>query len=211
MLSSTTLAVSMLLGISAPSCSGAHALEVGVVAVHQPIAEGEALRVADVEELARRSGRALRHRPLGFYTGGFGQTILIDREVRTAQSGECSNVTIVTVQLFLTNRVIEVANDVVAVGCQREVVWDHYRKHAAADDVVLSQYVQPVTIALRQAWSEMQDLLPPDGNTDTERLKNVVQIVLEKELQDYDQIRAKALTDVDNTPNIDELLCGRKA
>lgn len=207
---STALVVSLLMGASTPSCSGPPALEVGVAAIHESITERETYEVSEVEDLARRSRRTLRHRPLGFYTGGFGQEIFIDRENRTNVDGVCNNWTMITVRLHLTHRLIEVASDLKSKGCRPEVVWEHYRKHAAADDTVLSRYVQPVTSALETAWPELQSLLMQDVGNDAASLEDVVKSIIDRELQGYDQIRAAAFADVDSPEEVEKLLCERK-
>jgi hypothetical protein len=157
---------------------------------------------------ARTCGHTLCHRVLGFYVGGFGQEIRIDREPRISPDGNnCDSLVTVSVHLSLTNRIIEVANDLESQGCRREVAWEHYRKHAAADDAVLSQYVQPVTVALQTAWPEMQDLLGQGSDNDMAALKTVIQSLLAKALQDYDQVRAEAFSAVDNPEEANNLVC----
>lgn len=203
------IAAALLVGASTPPCSGPPDLEVEVVVTHEPIIERQTYRVAEIEELARLSGRVLRHQPLGFYTGGFGQTILVEQEQRSPRDGMCSTITIITVQLYLTNRLIEVARDLEIEGCRPEIVREHYRKRAAADDTVLSRYVHPVTIALQTARPQIQSLLRQGDASDTS-IKVAVGRILERALERYDQVRADAFADVDSAEEIEKMLCEQK-
>jgi len=182
-----------------------------VVALHGPVSEQTSYRRAEVQELARRSGLPLRHEPLGFYIGGFGQEILIDSERRTSTDGtRCDYLTTVTVRIYLINRLIEIASDLEVYRCKPEAVLQHYRMHAIADDMVLSRYVQPLNDALREAWPRMESKLGQSGNNDIPGLRVAVQKLLEEVLRDYDPARAGALAAVDNPKEIENLACGSR-
>lgn len=115
-----------------------------------------------------------------------------------------------TVRLSLVDRVIEVASDLEGRGCSLPAVLRHYRKHAAADDVVLSQFVQVTTRALRDAWPKMQDRLGPNGGNDELGLRSIVETVLDRTLHDYKRVRTGALAAVDTSEEMESLACGSR-
>lgn len=203
--------MSWLVGASPAACAEPPHIATSVAAVHGPVMEQASYGVSDLQEMARRSGLPLRHATLGFYIGDFGQEILVDTARRASPDGSrCGYLTTVTVRLFLANRLVEVADDLDSRGCQAAAVLQHYRKHAGADDLVLSRYVQSVTRALEDAWPQMRTKLGPSGDNDEPGLRGVVRVVLDGALRDYDRVRTETIAAVDTPNEVESLTCGSR-
>lgn len=200
-----------LANASPEACSAPPRIASSVAALHSPVTEQASYNLAEIQEMARKSGLPLRHATLGFYIGSLSPEILTSTERRTNGDGSvCGYLTTVTVRLSLVGRLVEVANDLEGHGCNSEAVLRHYRKHAAADDAVLSQFVQRVNQALRDAWLQMQSKLGTNGGKDELGLKGVVETVLDQVLQDYKPVRTETLAAVDSPEEMESLACGSR-
>lgn len=203
--------ISWLVGASPTACAEPPHVATSVAALHGPVMEQASYGVANLEEMARKSGLPLRHATLGFYIGDFGQEILVDTARRASPDGNrCGYLTTVTVRLFLANRLVEVADDLDSRGCRAAAVRQHYHKHAGADDLVLSRYVQSVTQALQNAWPQMRTKLGPSGDNDEPGLRDVVRVVLDGALRDYDRVRTETIAAVDTPKEVESLICGSR-
>ena len=194
------------------ACMEPPRLESGVLAYHGPIEERADYDLAQIRKLAQTGDKPLPHAPLGFYIGGLSQDVAIKTERQASPDGsKCDYLTTVTVRLSLVDRVIEVAADFDSNDCERTAVLKHYRRHAAADDRVLSVYVQTVNKVLRKAWPRMAAKLNPLGQPDDDGIRRVVQGILGQGLKFYKSIRAEADAAVDSPTEVESLACGSKS
>jgi len=140
-----TAALSVLASVSV--CSGPTHATYDVVAAHGPVDVSTDMTLAQIAELANRTGRIGRHLPFGFYVGGFGYTAITD--VSVPSKTECSEQVRVTVALMLVDRHIEIGKELKANPCLFSLVRDHYRRHAASDDAVLTEFARSLEAALK--------------------------------------------------------------
>lgn len=200
-----------LAGSPSVGCTEPPRIASGVLAYHGPVTERSDYDLSQIRELANRSNRPLQHAPLGFYIGSLSQDIIVGTERQASPDGSrCDYLTTVTVQLSLVDRVIQMATDLDGNGCELPAVLKHYQKHAAADDRVLSQYVQAVDKGLKDAWPLMAAKLSPPGHPDEDGIRQVVQNVLNRVFKDYKAVRAEANAAVDGTAEVATLVCGSK-
>ncbi len=184
----------------------------GVLAYHGPIEERADYDLVTIRRLAQRSDKPLPHAPLGFYIGTLSQDVVVETERQASPDGsKCEYLTTVTVRLSLVDRVIEVAADLDRNGCKRAAVLKHYRQHAAADDRVLSIYVQTVNKVLRKAWSRMAAKFSPLGQPDDDGIRRVVQGILGQGAKFYKSIHTEADAAVDSSAEVESLACGSKS
>lgn len=175
----------------------------GVAALHGEVLESETFTLAEIREMARRSGQALAHPPLGFYIAGFGHGYDVRTVVETSPDGaRCGTLTTVTVRLVLTDRAVVLARDLSEHGCDREAVARHYRKHAAADDRAVSEGVQVLNKALAAAWPVIRERLPLSGAPDEADLRAVMEPVIAKPMAAVEQGRAAAIAKVDTAEEV---------
>lgn len=208
----TLLQLLWLTGAPPGSCTEPPRIASGVLALHGPVDEKSDYRLADIRELAQRSGKPLPHAPLGFYIAGLGHEIVVGTERQASPDGSrCDYLTTVTVRLSLVNRVIQVAADLDANGCNRDVALNHYLKHATADDRVLSQYVQTVNRALRDAWPQMSAKLHPSGHPDEDGVRQIAENVINQASDDFKPIRADAIATVDSPTEVKAVTCSSGA
>lgn len=208
---STLLQLLWLIGSSPVSCMEPPRIASGVLAYHGPVEERADYDLAQIRKLAKRSDKPLPHAPLGFYIGALSQKVVVGTERQASPDGSrCDYLTTVTVRLSLVDRLIEVAADLDGNDCKRAVVLKHYQKHAAADDRVLSLYVQTVNKVLRDAWPLMAAKLNPLGYPDENGIRQVVHDVLNRVFEKYEPIREEADAAVDNPNEVQALACGSK-
>lgn len=208
---STLLQLLWLVGSPPGSCTEPPRVASRVLAYHESVEERTDYNLAQIRELAQRNGKPSPHAPLGFYLGGLGEAIALETERQASPDGSrCDYLTTVTVQLSLVDRIVQVAADLDSTGCDRTAVHDHYLKHAAADDRALSQYVQTVSKALRDAWPLITAKLSLSGHPDEVGLRQVVRNVLDRTSEDFRPVRQEAIAAVDDPYEIQTLACASK-
>lgn len=125
---------------------------------------------------------------------------------RTSPDGSrCGYLTTVTVRLALVNRVVEVARDLRDDPCAYDAVLRHYRKHAAADDAALSLYVALLRRELAGVWPQVEAMLGTSGKPDEVAIRQVVEPMVDRTLDDAEQVRAKAIAAVDSRREVERL------
>lgn len=175
----------------------------GVAALHGEVMEAESFSLAEIQDMARRSGAVLAHPPLGFYRADSGYDYQVRTEEQTSPDGtRCGTLTTVTVRLLLVNRTVQIARDLRERGCDRDVVARHYLKHAAADDRVLSRHVQDLHQALVAAWPVIQKRLPASGTPDEVALRQAVEPVVVRSMAVAEQAQRAALAEVDTSGEV---------
>jgi hypothetical protein len=176
-------------------CAWPPKIESGVVAVHGLVTNRSSFDLSQIRDLARKSGAALPHPPFGFYMASFGHDLAIRLDQRSAPDrGSCGFAVIITVRLALVNRTVEIARDLSPGSCLYEKVVQRYHKDAAADDAVLSRYVQLVTQALRESWPGIEDLLAVSKTFEEAGIRRLVEPLVDKALQDIEEVRREAMT-----------------
>lgn len=194
-------ALSMLAPMSA--CPGPPRAAFDVVAVHGPVEISADLTLAQIAELANRTGRVGKHPPLGFYIGGFGSPVSAD--IGSLNEVDCSKPVQITVTLALANRRIEIGKELADKPCLFSVVRDHYRRHAASDDAVLAKFARALAPALRRVS------LPPLGHDpalageDRRKVEQAVTSTVERGIPSLDAARANARNDVDTPEEIEKM------
>lgn len=186
----------------------------GVAALHGEVIESEAFPLADIQDLARRSGKALAHPPLGFYASGFGHTYDIRTVTETSpDSARCGTLTTVTVRLVLIDRAVVIASDLRERGCDREAVARHYLKHAAADDKALSQGVQILNKALLAAWPAIREQVSRSGAPEEADLRRAIEPIVARSMSAIDRVRAAAGAEVESAAEVLALAsaCGTRS
>lgn len=187
----------------ADRCAEAPRIASGVAALHGEVLEAEPFPLADIQDMARRSGKALAHPPLGFYAAGFGHTYDVRTVTEASPYGaRCGTLTTVTVRLVLIDRAVVVASDLRERGCDREAVARHYLKHAAADDRALSQGVQILNKALLAAWPAIRERLPRSGVPDEADLRKAIEPVVAKAMSAIDRARTAADAEVETAAEV---------
>lgn len=196
-----TAALSMLARASA--CPGPPRATFDVVTLRSPVDVSENFTLAQLAELASRTGRIGRHPPLGFYIAGFGYRVTTD--VSVPRGAECSERVRVTVTLRLVDRHIEIGKEVRANPCLFSLVRDHYRRHAASDEAALAEFARALEAAL-QGIS-----LPPLGHDpalaeeDRRRVEAAVASAIDRRLGALDAARANARDQVDTDKEVERL------
>jgi len=178
--------------------------------VHGRVDMATDLTLAQIAELADRTGRVGRHPPLGFYTGGFGLVVGTDISARS-ESG-CSKPVRVAVKVMLVNRHIEIGRELVANPCLFSVVRDHYRRHAASDDAALTAFARKLAAALPRLSLPPLAHDPALAEEDQHRVERAVASAIDPQLEWLDAARANARDQVDTDKEVEKLKaaqCGR--
>jgi hypothetical protein len=191
------LATSMAVG----ACPNSPKAKIDVVGTHGPVPIHADLSLADLEQMAKKSGRTENHPPLGFYYGQFSYTLSIGVE---GGLPVCEALVHITVIMRLTHRTIEIARDLVATPCRYEAALAHYERHAAWDDAILSRYVGAVLRSLNTA-----PIPPLEENAAAEenrnRIETHVRSVVERSLEFLTQEREAARDRVDTPDEVKRL------
>lgn len=194
-------ALSVLVPVSA--CSSPTRASFDVAAVHGPVSTSTDLTLAQISELADRTGRVGRHPPLGFYIGTFGYTVSTDISTRT--EGDCSKPVRVTVTVMLANRHIEIGKELTASPCRFSVVLDHYQRHAASDDAALTDFARGLTAALPHIPLPPLSHDPALAEEDRRSTEQAVEEIVGHRLKSLDADRANARDSVDTAEGIEML------
>ena len=196
-----TAALSMLAPIAA-CFAPTHALY-DVAAVHGPVDVSTDLTLAQIAELADRTGRVGRHPPLGFYTGGVG--FIVSTDISARSETDCSRPVRVTVKVMLVNRHIEIGKELVANPCLFSVVRDHYRRHAASDDAVLTEFARKLGATLQHLPLPSLAHDPTLAEEDQRRMEKAVTSAIDPQLEWLDATRANARDQVDTDEEVKKL------
>jgi hypothetical protein len=210
------LLVTLALGLARPAfakCDGELKVDTRVVAEREPVASAANFSLDQIADLAKRSGNAPDTAPLGFYTA----RVTDEVEVSPGRDagGSCLPHIQVELHLRLAQRRIEIGQEVARQPCLRDLVLEHYRKKAAADDEAFAVYVDAVADALRTtpfSGAFGREDAPRDDATRTE-VQQWVKSIVDRGWQPYHGARAAAQRAV-NTPEEMRRLaqaCGRDA
>ncbi|MGE0372900.1 MAG: hypothetical protein AB7Q01_13530 [Gammaproteobacteria bacterium] len=176
-------------------------LDLTVIAGHLPPAIRSTYDFDEIRALATRARRSLRHEALGFYASTFGYQVEVD--LRTAPGSTC-DVVVAQVRLILGSRFIEIAKDLEARGCRRDIVVSHYMLHAQHDDRALSAYANRALEALK-AQPEAHLLGDPGQRDPRDAVTASIQKIMDNVLESYDEERRNALAAADNDEELKRL------
>lgn len=203
---------SAIVTADATACAEPPRIASGVSVLRDEVVEAESLTVAEIQEMARRSGTTLAHTPLGFYAASFGHDYQLRTEIQTSDDGtRCGTLTTVTVRLVLVDRAVVVARDLRERGCDRDAVLRHYSRHAFADDQVLSRYVPIVHQALVAAWPAIRERLATTGPTNEASLRQAIDPVVAQSVDFAEKDRMAAIAAVDDDAEVLSLMSSCKA
>ena len=195
------VALAVMLAGATPAAACTPKLDVTVDAEHRPPTVRSSYALDEIRALAQRAGRPLRHEAFGFYVSTFGYKIDVDH--RTTPGSECGTV-IARVRLVLGGRLIEVAKDLEARSCQREVIVAHYKLHAKNDDKALSVYASRAYEAFKT--KPVDDVL---GDRDQGNVRDTATAaigrIMDEVLESFDQDRSNALAAADNEEELQKL------
>lgn len=200
----TLVLASAFVASGANACKEPPRIASGVSALHGEIVEAESFTLAELQDMAQRSGAVLccavlLHTPLGFYTASFGHDYQVRSETQTSDDGtRCGTLTTITVRLMLVNRAVVVARDLRERGCDRDAVARHYTKHALADDQALSRHVPILHQALVAAWPAIRERLASSGPTDEASLRQVIEPVVAQLVDVAEKDRMASIAAVDS-------------
>ena len=194
-------ALSMMAPISA--CSGPPRAIFNVVATHGPVDVSADFTLARIAEMADWTKRIAKHPPLGFYIGDFGSTVSI--EISVHGEADCSGPVRATVSLTLANRHIEIGKDLAAKPCVFSVVRDHYQRHAASDDAVLTEFAGTLAATLQRLSLPPLAHDPAFIEEDRRKMEQVVTSTIDRRLGSLDAARANARDAVDTAGETEKL------
>lgn len=131
-----------LLPLSLASACPSPRVSINVSAIHEPVWVLSDYSLVELRDLAGITGRVLLHRPLRFYYASVANDVSITpmREVGPAYTSTLK----LNVILRLTNRNIEIAHDLASISCDEDAVLQHYRSHAASDDIVFGKFAKAI-------------------------------------------------------------------
>jgi hypothetical protein len=206
----------LALGIARPAiaqCGDALKAETQVVAEREPIVLASNFSLDQIAELARRSEAPPDTAPLGFYTASVSDEISVGVDHGT--DGACLSHISVELHLRLERRRIEIGREVVKQPCLYDIVIEHYRKKAAADDAAFEVYVTSVAAVLRTNPFSGTAGRVDAGMDDTTRTEAAhwVKSVVDQSWQTYHDARVAAQRAVDTADEMRRLsrACGRDA
>jgi hypothetical protein len=152
--------------------------------------------LAQIEAMRQQTGGVDRHPTLGFYGHRFGYTVKV--ELDHAADNPCVKSVQVGVRMVLSQRVIEIGQELTRNPCLYSIAEAHYKRHAAADDLVFGEYAKLVAPTLRAA-----QLLPHEDDyvldkLDTGQIEKLVDATIDASLVPYDDARRAAQSAVDS-------------
>ncbi len=194
---------SLSLAIPISACSGPTPVAFDVVASHGPVQESTDYTLGEISELAHRTRRSGKHAPLGFYFAAFGYTVSVDVSVLSETT--CSEPVHVTVTLMLFDRHIQIGKELVAEPCLFALARDHYRRHAGADDVVLSEAARAQEVALQQIPLPRLQHDAALADADRQRLDDALKVAIDRTLAPFEALSTDARDKIDTFDEVQKL------
>ena len=195
------IAASMLLPVSA--CPTSPQVMFDVATVSGPVSVSTRLTLAQVGELADRSGKPGKHQPFVSYISDFGYTVVAD--VRAWNIGDCSEPVRVTVVLILANRRVEIGKELKAQRCLFSLVRDQYGRQAISDGAVLAEFAQELRAALQGLLLPPLEHDPAFTEEDRRKVEAAVRTIIDGRLETRQAARAKARDEVDTEEKVKQL------
>jgi len=193
--------IALPLLVTAPSgCRGPIAATFNIMVSHGPVDVEADLSLAEILDLASHAGQHGKHVPVGFYTAGLGYTVQAD--ISGHDEAHCSGAVQVKITFGLTNRHVQIAKEWANDPCRYAVARAHYLRHAAADDIVVSQFARTLEMALREA---LLPSLTGSVEEDQQRVEQAVTVVVESGFESLEHARADARDAVDTPDEVRKL------
>lgn len=185
-----------------PVCDGTLHVSFDVIASHGPIAQASDFSLAQLSNLAQRTGRIGKHPPWGFYYGAFGFTV--HAEADPARQG-CPDGLRIAVNVMVFDRQIEVARELNSQPCLLSLVREHYAKHAALDDTLLTDYAKALEAALREV--PLATLKGDSASSPTlrQQIEKEAQEIVSRGLPSLDAARTRTPDAVDSPEELKRL------
>lgn len=187
----TVLLTSLSLTMPVSACPEPTTVAFDVIALHGTVYEATDYTLAQINEMAHRTDRSGKHAPLGFYSSDFGYTI--------------SEPVHLAVTLMLSDRRIQIGKDLLAEPCLYALAREHYRRHAAADDVALSESTPAVEKSLQQVSLPRLQHDATRAGADREKLQVAVRVAVDQTLAQLEAQRANAREAVDTPEEVKKL------
>jgi hypothetical protein len=200
MTTSAVLTGLLMLTPTASACPRLTSTPIDVVISDGPVAIGADVSLAQISEMANRTGWRGKHAPIGFYFSNFGYTIHADAVDQG--TAECIVALRVTITLVLTNRHVQIAKEWAGEPCKFKTARDHYLRHAAADNAVIVQFAQALNAASRQIPLPQLTGDPSTADDERHNIELALTTMVERGLGSLDDARANARETVDTPAEI---------
>jgi hypothetical protein len=141
-----TVATLSLLVIASAVCREPPPVHVQVIADLEPLSVATDFHLLEIRRLAQQVGGEVAHPPYGFYLGSVASAISVS--IDNQAQDICLGPIDIQLKMKLTNRHIEVAQELRADSCKFSEVVAHYQRRADADQAVFERYVKLVTATL---------------------------------------------------------------
>ncbi|MDQ2763049.1 MAG: hypothetical protein M3Y22_06025 [Pseudomonadota bacterium] len=190
------------LAIAAAACPKPPPIKALVTASEESLSVATDFHLPELRKLAQQAGRAAAHPPYGFYLGSVAYTIVVD--IDNEAHDVCLGPIDIRLTMQLTNRRIEVAQELKDDPCKFTKVVTHYHHHADADQAIFERYVRLVTATLSHtpATAFVADLAAASVG---ERIARTVQSIIEPVLASMDTDRISARKAVDTAAEVSRL------
>jgi hypothetical protein len=185
-----------------PICDGTPHVSFDVTASHGPIAQASDFSLAQLRNLAKQIDRIGKHPPWGFYYGAFRFTV--HAEADPARQG-CPDGLRIAVNVLLFDRQIELARELDSQPCLLALVREHYAKHAALDDTLLTDYANALEAALREVPLATLKGESPASQILPEQIESEVHEIVSSGLASLDAARKRTSDAVDSPEELNRL------
>ncbi len=148
-------------------------------------------------------GHPGKHEQFGYYSGTFCYTVKVD--ISDAANGAYTGTVRVRVEMSLTERRIEIGQELVKDPCLFSAILGHYGQHAAFDDKVLSRFAKSVTVTLNSEPTSSLQGDPQSVEEDRGFITEFAKRVVEQGLPAFDAERNAASKTVDTSARIQKL------
>ncbi len=199
----TVLLTSLSLTMPVSACPEPTTVAFDVIALHGTVYEATDYTLAQINEMAHRTDRSGKHAPLGFYSSDFGYTISVN--VSAIAETACSEPVHLAVTLMVSDRRIQIGKDLLAEPCLYALAREHCRRHAAADDVALSESTPAVEKSLQQVSLPRLQHDATRAGADREKLQVAVRVAVDQTLAQLEAQRANAREAVDTPEEVKKL------
>jgi hypothetical protein len=191
-----------LLVFAVAACPEPPRVSVEVVADLAPLSVATDFHLSEIRRLAQQAGGEVAHPPYGFYLSSVASTISVS--IDNKAQDVCVGPIDIQVTMKLTNRRIEVAQELRADSCKFNEVVAHYQRRADADQAVFERYVTLVTATLTSTPGAalVDNLAAPSIK---EHIAQKVQAIIEPVVAPLDTDRDHASKMVDTPAEVSRL------
>ncbi len=188
--------------LMAAACAAQPSIKALVVAGVDPVAISSELSFATLSQMSKKTHRAGTHPPYGFYFGAVAYKIFVD--IDNDSGDPCKGPVNIRVSIRLTDRHIDIAQDMKDDTCRFPKILAHYRHHADSDAVMFERYVVKMTTTLghlsRSSFAKAYESDKPK-----EAIVLIAQGAIEPILDEMDVDRAALQSQVDTPEEVEKL------